>query len=80
MTFIGDWFRRWVTKHDDDILAALAGGREVSGRTIATALNLNLGTVYARLAQMEAAGSVTSRWEQEDAPPPRRRLYRLRQS
>lgn len=63
------------------LTALLEGvGSEHYGLSLASATGLPSGTLYPILARLEAAGLVTSRWEQVDesaAGRPRRRYYRL---
>ncbi|TQS30227.1 PadR family transcriptional regulator [Microbispora sp. KK1-11] len=57
------------------LLVLLTDAANLSGYTFMHAAEMNSGAVYVCLAQLEAAGWVTS--EFEEAPYPRRRFYRL---
>lgn len=54
--------------------------RTFSGAEIAKAIRIGSGTLYPLLVRLDAAGWLSSRWENVDpheAGRPRRRLYRL---
>jgi len=59
----------------DRIVALLKDGHECSGARIAAELETGSWDLYPALYNLERNGVLTSRWE--DAPKPRRRLYKM---
>jgi len=71
-----------LTRATREVLAALMRDPtgEHYGLSVAEATGLSSGSLYPILARLEAAGLLTSRWEEVDeskAGRPRRRYYRL---
>jgi len=52
-------------------------GEELHGFALLSETGLRSGTLYPLLIRLENLGWLQSRWEENDAPGPRRRLYRL---
>lgn len=52
-------------------------GEELHGFALLTETSLRSGTLYPLLIRLENLGWLQSRWEEGDAPGPRRRLYRI---
>lgn len=52
-------------------------GEELHGFALLSETGLRSGTLYPLLIRLENVGWLQSRWEEGDAPGPRRRLYRL---
>jgi len=52
-------------------------GEELHGFGLLTDTGLRSGTLYPLLIRLESLGWLGSRWNEDDAPGPRRRLYRL---
>lgn len=50
---------------------------ERHGFGLLTETDLRSGTLYPLLLRLEKLGWLQSRWDEDDAPGPRRRLYRL---
>lgn len=62
---------------DQTILTLLRErGEWVYGLEIASLLNRPTGVILPCLARLERGGLIESKWENEEAPPPRRRVYR----
>jgi PadR family transcriptional regulator, regulatory protein PadR len=68
-----------ATKATKAVLAAFLDqpGDELHGFALLSETGLRSGTLYPLLIRLENVGWLESRWEEDDAPGPRRRLYRL---
>lgn len=59
------------------ILEALGRYSDRSAAQISEMTGLSSAVLYPGLAQLEGSGAIESRWYNEQAPYPRRRVYRL---
>lgn len=59
------------------ILEALGRYRDRSAAQISEMTGLSSAVLYPGLAHLEGSGAIESRWYNDDAPYPRRRVYRL---
>jgi DNA-binding PadR family transcriptional regulator len=68
-----------ATKATKAVLAAFLDRPEdeLHGFALLSETGLRSGTLYPLLIRLENVGWLESRWEEDDAPGPRRRLYRL---